>query len=585
MQNLENKVVTYITLHTDTATQNRPMYIYAKQYDYNSRYIVVRIADSNKTIPITGSVQLNATKPDGNHSYISGSVNEDGTVTIGLTPNLLAVEGKISCDITVFDSDNNDQVLLTTSTFFIIVDKSNYDIDAIESTNEFPIHCALVDELKNILQPSIGSGYPSEPSGYIGKTYIDTDTGDVYIETPRNESSPDFHAISFSADIDKKLNKKMDSVDYTYLPKYRFGAAYILHFGGFSESSTEYQIAHLSEAIDPSAAYFVAKDGKETYIQPKLITAELKTKYHVSSGMGNDARYYIPITDELIVLEYYISPTEAYYYLHTSADSIELVEEVYVGKAQKLIDDSYASHYNLWSAQKTKDCVDTKLDKITTTGSYNRVYGVSYAGNQTTFSVASEPVPSAIAQRDSYGNIKTGTPVEDGDATPKSYVDEIVDDSTTDAGHAWSGGRVNNALNGMSQTIQAMGTGLTQAINAKADKGSVDAIKPIVGITLDPDNTTDAKFLGRLYIKEATGEMFYAARSISDESYEWRSIVPEVTKQSANPNTEGTVGYLGQLCLVGSSDFSPYDVYICVMSDHTKNMYFWHKMCTTEAPM
>ena len=270
--------------------------------------------------------------------------------------------------------------------------------------------------------------------------------------------------------VDKKLDKVTERVDYTYLPKYRLGSSPLLNFGGFSESSTEYQIDHLSEVIDPSAVYFVAKGGKETYIKPELITEELKTKYHVSSGIGNDARYYIPITDELIVLEYYISPTEAYYYLHTSADSIGTVEEVYVGKAQKLIDDSYASYYNLWSAQKTKESINGKLDKITTTDGYNRAYGVSYEGNQMSFRVDNSAIESTLAQRDSNGNIKVGTPVEDGDATPKSYVDGKVDDSTTDTNHAWSGSKVNNALNGLAQGMSGMGNGLQQAINGKLDK-------------------------------------------------------------------------------------------------------------------
>ena len=137
MPSLENKVVTHITLYADASTQNRPPYVYAKQYDANSRYLVVRIVDSNKDIAVTGAAQLNATKPDGTHSYIAGTANEDGTVTIGLTANLLAVEGKVSCDITVFDSADGDQALLTTSTFFILVDESNYDSDAIESTDEF----------------------------------------------------------------------------------------------------------------------------------------------------------------------------------------------------------------------------------------------------------------------------------------------------------------------------------------------------------------------------------------------------------------------------------------------------------------
>lgn len=190
----------------------------------------------------------------------------------------------------------------------------------------------------------------------------DVDATHAYERFKIGDGVTNVNSLPFSySHIDKKLDKATERVDYTYLPKYRLGASPLLHFGGFSESSTAYQIAHLSEVIDPSAVYFVAKDGKETYIKPELITEDLKTKYHVPSGMGNDARYYIPITDELIVLEYYISPTEAYYYLHTSADSIGTVEEVYVGKAQKLIDDSYTSYYNLWSAQKTKEYTDAQV--------------------------------------------------------------------------------------------------------------------------------------------------------------------------------------------------------------------------------
>lgn len=58
----------------------------------------------------------------------------------------------------------------------------------------------------------------------------------------------------------------------------------------------------------------------------------------------------------------------------------------------------------------------------------------------------------------------------------------------------------------------------------------------------------------------------------------------DALKQSTNPNTSATAGHIGQLCLVGSSDFSPYEVYICVMSNPADNQYLWHKMCTTEAP-
>lgn len=366
------------------------------------------------------------------------------------------------------DSEKNAHIVLSTN--------YGYKAPSLYLSNHIVLYSIRVDPdrgkgaAKLYVGDNVSLGETVEQFGYVDKS--------------------SYRGISFNNEFDVceglqnqilQVDEKLDAADFTYLPKYRTGAPFLLHFGGFSESSTEYQIAHLSEVIDPSVAYFVAKDGKETYVQPELITEGLKIKYHVQSGqMGNDARYYIPITDELIVLEYYISPTEAYYYLHTSADSIGTVEEVYVGKAQKLIDDSYASSFNLWSAQKTKDVVDTKLDKITTTDGYNRAYGVSYEGKSMSFRVASSAVVSALVQRDSKGNIKAGTPVEDTDAVPKSYVDAL--------------------------------------------------------------------------------------------------------KQSTNPNTSATAGHIGQLCLVGSSDFSPYEVYICVYSDTANNQYVWHKMCTTEAP-
>lgn len=138
MPNLENKVVTHLTLYADSSVHNVPSYVYAKQYDANSRYIIVRIKQSSGDIDVTSASQLNATKPDGTHSYIAGTANEDGTVTFGLTANLLAVVGQVSCDITVFEGDDTSgDAMLTSSTFFIVVDESNYDSDAIESTDEF----------------------------------------------------------------------------------------------------------------------------------------------------------------------------------------------------------------------------------------------------------------------------------------------------------------------------------------------------------------------------------------------------------------------------------------------------------------
>lgn len=248
------------------------------------------------------------------------------------------------------------------------------------------------------------------------------------------------------------------------------------------------------------------------------------------------------------------------------------------------------------SSGGTFDALDGKLDKITTTDGYNRAYGVSFEGKSMSFRVANSVVASALVQRDLSGNIKAGTPVEDEDATPKSYVDGKLDKITTASTYS----KVYGIEKDGSQTSFIVATGTTIGgipmwdgngtlkTNAPvnnvdcANKKYVDAIKPILGGASDPDTATDAGFLGRLYVNEASGELFYAAQNVDSGSYDWRHIAsPEAIRQTSAP-TGTTAGYVGQLCLVGSSDFSPYEVYICVHSENNQSV--WHKMCTTEVP-
>ena len=197
------------------------------------------------------------------------------------------------------------------------------------------------------------------------------------------------------------------------------------------------------------------------------------------------------------------------------------------------------------SSGGTFDALDGKLDKITTTDGYNRAYGVSYEGKQMSFRVASSAVASALVQRDSKGNIKAGTPVEDGDATPKSYVDGKLDKITT----ASTNSRVYGIEKDGSQRSFIVATGTTIGGLPMWDgNGTLKTNTPVANVDCANKRYVDA------------------------------------LKQSMNPNSANTAGHIGQLCLVGSSDFSPYDVYICVMSDPASNAYLWHKMCTTEAP-
>lgn len=132
----ELKTDSLIVLYADHDTIPTPR-IYAKQYDKASRFITVRIMLGDEQLIINSRCRLNAVKPDGKKCFAEGTVNEDGTVTFELTSNFLAIAGNIRCDVSVFDTDNNEQIMLTSSTFYVVVEHSFYDENALISTDEW----------------------------------------------------------------------------------------------------------------------------------------------------------------------------------------------------------------------------------------------------------------------------------------------------------------------------------------------------------------------------------------------------------------------------------------------------------------
>ena len=65
--------------------------------------------------------------------YVVGTTQSDGTVLFALPSALLTDVGNASCDIRVYDATYGDQVVLTSSTFYIIIDKALYDEEAIDA--------------------------------------------------------------------------------------------------------------------------------------------------------------------------------------------------------------------------------------------------------------------------------------------------------------------------------------------------------------------------------------------------------------------------------------------------------------------
>ena len=127
----ENVVVTEIVLYVDVLMRNSPVYVYAKQNDTGSRYLRVTVKGTSGKINVTGSAKLNAVTIRGSY-YADGENNADGTVTFGITPDMLAEYGKVTCDVSIAGNDTS----LTTSPFYIIVGRVNDEDDEGNGDNE-----------------------------------------------------------------------------------------------------------------------------------------------------------------------------------------------------------------------------------------------------------------------------------------------------------------------------------------------------------------------------------------------------------------------------------------------------------------
>ena len=76
--------------------------------------------------------------------------------------------------------------------------------------------------------------------------------------------------------------------------------------------------------------------------------------------------------------------------------------------------------YTLSSSQGGGTTVTGDYVPLVTDG--GQVYATDQNGDQFTIPYSVDPVANTIALRSSNGNLKTGTPVEDDDCVPLSYI-------------------------------------------------------------------------------------------------------------------------------------------------------------------
>lgn len=110
-------------------------YVNAKQGDNGSRFVKITLTDGgvNYRPPAGSAATFRAQKPDGTMVLNQAVVNDDGTVTVELTQQTLAVSGDVAADVCLTD---NGGAQLSSVSFIIHVENAPTG-EQIDSTNEF----------------------------------------------------------------------------------------------------------------------------------------------------------------------------------------------------------------------------------------------------------------------------------------------------------------------------------------------------------------------------------------------------------------------------------------------------------------
>lgn len=128
--------------------KNNVPVIVAKQKDFKSRFINVRLINSSGFMKIqkNANVIANFKRGDGEAKSFAGGVNEDGTVKILLPFWVLELSDTAVCDISIIEPDGSK---LTSMSFNIVVEEAaNPENSDISEDDDYEILLSLINEVQ-----------------------------------------------------------------------------------------------------------------------------------------------------------------------------------------------------------------------------------------------------------------------------------------------------------------------------------------------------------------------------------------------------------------------------------------------------
>lgn len=189
----------------DLNTHSAPLIVNAKQNDTDTRKLLVHYTKNGEEYKINtnNSVALRVRKPDMHLIFNNGVVNNNGTVSVTLTQQCLAVSGRAYADLVEFNSSG--QMLSTVS--FIIDIQAMPDVMGNEaiSSNEFLYLKSFIDTGNSII------GKAQEwANGYNGDTPVSS-------SNPAYQNNSKYWAQQAESNFTKTQNI-MSSLDFSFEP-------------------------------------------------------------------------------------------------------------------------------------------------------------------------------------------------------------------------------------------------------------------------------------------------------------------------------------------------------------------------------
>lgn len=137
----------------DVAKLNYFNAIVAKQYDRETRFLKVQLANNDEPIKVEAgsSAVINARRPDKAGKSFMGTVNSDGTVLLPIAYWMVELDGTVQCDVSII----NGTQTLTTTLFEIKVEQAANGNDEITGDDDYGVLVELIQEVNAIKQVEV----------------------------------------------------------------------------------------------------------------------------------------------------------------------------------------------------------------------------------------------------------------------------------------------------------------------------------------------------------------------------------------------------------------------------------------------